>query len=371
MEPHLSALLWMAMLVSLAIVIPTLLLLGGFNLCNKVIFLMSFVGNRGTFTRGYKAMIMDVEFLYHLLYLIICTLGVFVHVFFYSLLLFDLVYREETLLNVIKSVTRNGRSIVLTAVLALILVYLFSIVGYIFFKDDFILAVDRIPNKTLVWGRVLLWWTSLAIQPSAVVIEDKERTCDSLLMCIVTVLSHGLRSGGGVGDVLRKPSKEEPLFAARVIYDLLFFFMVIIIVLNLIFGVIIDTFADLRSEKQKKEEILKTTCFICGLERDKFDNKTVTFEEHIKVEHNMWHYLFFIVLVKVKDSTEYTGPESYVAEMIRVSILSCTCILLCNCSKVLHTSKPSVLHCSKRASNKRDRLVGQRFILQQDHDPKH
>lgn len=66
-----------------------------------------------------------------------------------TLQLFDLVYREETLLNVIKSVTRNGRSIVLTAVLALILVYLFSIVGYIFFKDDFILAVDRIPNKTL------------------------------------------------------------------------------------------------------------------------------------------------------------------------------------------------------------------------------
>ncbi|KAI4827064.1 hypothetical protein KUCAC02_030490 [Chaenocephalus aceratus] len=365
LEPHLSALLWMAMLVSLAIVIvfpqphgiraliastilrlifsvglePTLLLLGGFNLCNKIIFLTSFVGNRGTFTRGYLAMVMDVEFLYHLLYLIICSLGVFVHVFFYSLLLFDLVYREETLLNVIKSVTRNGRSILLTAVLALILVYLFSIVGYIFFKDDFILNVDRIPNKTLEHGASMVGeffsggvcrkengencsteavrQATVAIQPSAVVIEDKERSCDSLLMCIVTVLSHGLRSGGGVGDVLRKPSKEEPLFAARVIYDMLFFFMVIIIVLNLIFGVIIDTFADLRSEKQKKEEILKTTCFICGLERDKFDNKTVTFEEHIKVEHNMWHYLFFIVLVKVKDSTEYTGPESYVAEMMR------------------------------------------------------
>uniref|UniRef100_A0AAR2L927 Inositol 1,4,5-trisphosphate receptor n=1 Tax=Pygocentrus nattereri TaxID=42514 RepID=A0AAR2L927_PYGNA len=355
LEPHLSALLWAAMLVSLAIVIvlpqphgiraliastilrlifsvglePTLFLLGAFNVCNKVIFLMSFVGNRGTFTRGYKAMILDVEFLYHLLYLIICILGVFVHVFFYSLLLFDLIYREETLLNVIKSVTRNGRSIVLTAVLALILVYLFSIVGYIFFKDDFILAVDRIPNKTLGKDPRFLSGgvcrkegggencSTETTTDVAMVVEDKERTCDSLLMCIVTVLSHGLRSGGGVGDVLRKPSKEEPLFAARVIYDLLFFFMVIIIVLNLIFGVIIDTFADLRSEKQKKEEVLKTTCFICGLERDKFDNKTVTFEEHIKVEHNMWHYLFFIVLIKVKDSTEYTGPESYVAEMIR------------------------------------------------------
>ncbi|CAM2116646.1 unnamed protein product [Caretta caretta] len=368
LEPHLSGLLWTAMLISLAIVIalpkphgiraliastilrlifsvglqPTLFLLGAFNVCNKIIFLMSFVGNCGTFTRGYKAMILDVEFLYHLLYLLICAMGLFVHEFFYSLLLFDLVYREETLLNVIKSVTRNGRSIILTAVLALILVYLFSIVGYLFFKDDFILEVDKLPNETLLpdhteagdtmTGEFLYSDVCRAgsgencssdipsqelISKEEIEEEDKEHTCETLLMCIVTVLSHGLRSGGGVGDVLRKPSKEEPLFAARVIYDLLFFFMVIIIVLNLIFGVIIDTFADLRSEKQKKEEILKTTCFICGLERDKFDNKTVTFEEHIKEEHNMWHYLCFIVLVKVKDSTEYTGPESYVAEMIK------------------------------------------------------
>lgn len=57
--------------------------------------------------------------------------------------LFDVVYREETLLNVIRSVTRNGRSIILTAVLALILVYMFSIIGYIFFKDDFLVPVDE------------------------------------------------------------------------------------------------------------------------------------------------------------------------------------------------------------------------------------
>uniref|UniRef100_A0A8C2F5Q7 Inositol 1,4,5-trisphosphate receptor n=1 Tax=Cyprinus carpio TaxID=7962 RepID=A0A8C2F5Q7_CYPCA len=303
-----------------------LTLLGAFNVCNKIVFMLSFVGNRGTFTRGYWVMVMDREFLFHLLYLLICTLGLFGHVFFYSLLLFDLVNREETLLNVIKSVTRNGRSIVLTAVLGLILVYLFSIVGYMFFKDDFILEVNRISNGTLEEG-VNLASSFLSegvcngkngsCLPADVEEDDVERACDSLWMCMITVLSHGLRSGGGVGDVLRKPSKEEHLFAARVVYDLLFFFLVIIIVLNLIFGVIIDTFADLRSEKQRKEEILKTTCFICGLERDKFDNKTVTFEEHIKEEHNLWHYLYFIVLVRVKDSTEYTGPESYVAQMIK------------------------------------------------------
>ncbi|RXM33372.1 Inositol 1,4,5-trisphosphate receptor type 2 [Acipenser ruthenus] len=324
LPPLISALLWAAVIVCTAMLFvlpkpggirpfllsvilrsiytlglgPALVLLGAANLCNKIVFLVSFVGNRGTFTRGYKAVIMDMAFLYHVTYVIVCMLGLFVHEFFYSFLLFDLVYREETLLNVIKSVTRNGRSIILTAVLALILVYLFSIVGFLFLKDDFRMDVDRLSTA----------------ETEA---DGTERVCDTLLMCIITVLNQGLRNGGGVGDVLRKPSKNEPLFAARVVYDLLFFFIVIIIVLNLIFGVIIDTFADLRSEKQRKEEILKTTCFICGLERDKFDNKTVSFEEHIKSEHNMWHYLYFLVLVKVKDPTEYTGPESYVAQMIK------------------------------------------------------
>ncbi|XP_015154473.1 inositol 1,4,5-trisphosphate receptor type 3 isoform X2 [Gallus gallus] len=311
----------------------TLNILGALNLTNKIVFVVSFVGNRGTFIRGYKAMIMDVEFLYHVGYILTSVLGLFVHELFYSILLFDLIYREETLFNVIKSVTRNGRSILLTALLALILVYLFSIVGFLFLKDDFILEVDRLPDSKaqddpLGMQRNMETFMescsgdkiSCSAVPTALQEADTdqwERACDTLLMCIVTVLNHGLRNGGGVGDILRKPSKDESLFPARVVYDLLFFFIVIIIVLNLIFGVIIDTFADLRSEKQKKEEILKTTCFICGLERDKFDNKTVSFEEHIKYEHNMWNYLYFIVLVRVKNKTDYTGPESYVAQMIK------------------------------------------------------
>ncbi|KAJ8386368.1 hypothetical protein AAFF_G00170730 [Aldrovandia affinis] len=311
---------------------PTVIALGTLNLINKIVFVVSFVGNNGTFIMGYRAMVMDVEFLYHLAYVLTSTLGLCVHELFYSILLFDLIYREDTLFNVIKSVTRNGRSILLTALLALILVYLFSIVGFLCLKDDFIMEVDHLPRPKHESGHGeasqdfvsscsgdRVQCTAEERLPSLLEEEEDntERACDTLLMCIVTVMNHGLRNGGGVGDVLRKPSKDEPLFPARVVYDLLFYFIVIIIVLNLIFGVIIDTFADLRSEKQKKEETLKTTCFICGLERDKFDNKTVSFEEHIKMEHNIWNYLYFIVLVREKNKTDYTGPESYVALMIK------------------------------------------------------
>ena len=63
---------------------------------------------------------------------------------------------------------------------------------------------------------------------------------------------------------------------------------------------------------------------VSGLERKAFDNKHVTFEEHTRTEHNMWHYLYFIVLIKVKDPTEFTGPESYVHEMVKVGHRLCS-----------------------------------------------
>ncbi|KPM03397.1 inositol 1,4,5-trisphosphate receptor type 1-like protein [Sarcoptes scabiei] len=370
---------------------PALYSLGCLNVTIKTIHLISIMGNRGTFNKKFNEIVRDKEFLYHIIYLAFCVVGLLGHPLFYSVLLLNVIYQEETLRNVIRSVTRNGRSIILTAILALILVYLFSIIGYLFFRDDFLLEVENNKQQTSasVTIEALKFENSMENLSNAtncshqidgvtlnlyklddrsnklfqtnrtnskqfcsyrsksnnqnngsndqMIIESnrnlsnlsseietiendelpKERACDSLLMCIITTMNHGLRNGGGIGDVLRSPSSTESLFVARVIYDLLFFFIVIIIILNLIFGVIIDTFADLRSEKQQKEEILRNTCFICGLERSAFDNKSVSFEEHIYYEHNMWHYLYFIVLVRVKDPTEFTGPESYVASMIK------------------------------------------------------
>jgi inositol 1,4,5-triphosphate receptor type 1 len=179
--------------------------------------------------------------------------------------LLDVVHREETLLNVIKSVTRNGRSIVLTAVLALILVYLFSIIGYVWFKDDFLVTVEpehepglaleadtnassfesprTSPFRDVCFAPLegdasceaapfKCWWNfresksleepvpvpvvarekkaedDSALKSNAGGEETKERACDSLIMCIVTTLNQGLRNGGGIGDVLRPPSSN-------------------------------------------------------------------------------------------------------------------------------------------------------------------
>ena len=172
------------------------------------------------------------------------------------------------------------RSIIFTFILAVILVYFFSIVGFMFLQGIIISSLKilhRVLTVTITSDDFLI--DTSPVFPShhcdaetmcpAVMEQEmvKERSCDTLWMCIITTLNQGLRNGGGIGDVLRPPSSNEPFYTLRLIYDMLFFFVVIIIVLNLIFGVIIDTFADLRTEKNNKEEIIKNTCFICGLER--------------------------------------------------------------------------------------------------------
>uniref|UniRef100_A0AC35U5D8 Inositol 1,4,5-trisphosphate receptor n=1 Tax=Rhabditophanes sp. KR3021 TaxID=114890 RepID=A0AC35U5D8_9BILA len=240
------------------------------------------------------------------------------------LALSDVVASDETLRNVIRSVTRNWKSICLTGMLALILVYQFSIVGYMFFQKDFQIDVDPLDSEEIV-SKIDVDPFLISKLPSDVESctkssdsesDGKVPGCDTLRMCILTTLNRGLRNGGGIGDVLRNPGPNEAFFFHRIIYDMTFFIVLIIIVLNLIFGVIIDTFGDLRSEKNEREDILKNTCFICGLERGKFDNHSVSFDEHRESEHNLWHYLYFIVWLQVKDSTEFTGPESYVSYMI-------------------------------------------------------
>merc|ERR1711971_184076 len=263
----------------------------------KGVHLVSIIGNIGI--KSLAQILTEYELMYHIFLMILCVTGLCMHPFFYSILLIDFITHEETLQNVIRSVTRNVRSIIFTFILAVILVYFFSIVGFMFLQDDFLIEVNPVSSSQYCEAQ-----PSLHEGECQAVFDQetiKERSCDTLWMCIITTLNQGLRNGGGIGDVLRAPSSSEPFYTLRLIYDMLFFFVVIIIVLNLIFGVIIDTFADLRAEKNNKEEIIKNTCFICGLERKAFDNKNVTFEEHIRSEHNMWHYLYFIVLIKVKD----------------------------------------------------------------------
>ena len=53
---------------------------------NKGIFLVSFMGNNGTFSRSRYENLTNFQLVYHVGYLMLCVLGLCLHEFFYSLL---------------------------------------------------------------------------------------------------------------------------------------------------------------------------------------------------------------------------------------------------------------------------------------------
>ncbi len=76
--------------------------------------------------------------------------------------------------------------------------------------------------------------------------------------------------------------------------------MVTIILLNLIFGIIIDAFADMRDARNAIESDVKERCFICGLGRFEFETKNKSWCDHTQKEHNAYAYLYFILYVQHK-----------------------------------------------------------------------
>ena len=85
--------------------------------------------------------------------------------------------------------------------------------------------------------------------------------------------------------------------------------------LNIIFGIIIDTFSGLRSEKNDRAFKTTETCFVCSLGRQVFDraaNSPDGFKRHIREDHHMWNYLYFIFFLWEQDKDDDDGLEYYV-----------------------------------------------------------
>ena len=59
---------------------------------------------------------------------------------------------------------------------------------------------------------------------------------------------------------------------------------------------------------------MRNTCFICNIGRETFERNSDGFERHIEKDHNLWQYVYFIMHLQNKDSTEHTGIESYVMD---------------------------------------------------------
>jgi len=229
-------------------------------------------------------------FQYYVLYIVFTAMGWW-DVFFYSILLLDAMYMFPTLHTVVKALTTNGNQILMTSLLGLVLVYIYALWG--FYIDP----------------RMYYDYT---------IFPFGESLCQSLWECFLTTLNNGLRLTGGIGDILVKvPWDEKGKYYNKWFFEFSYFLIVVVLILNIFLGIIVSTFAQLRDEKKSIQQDTENCCFICNIDRQTFDKDGDGFEHHIKHDHYLWNYISYKVHLMEKDQTEYTGVETYVAEMLR------------------------------------------------------
>ena len=107
----------------------------------------------------------------------------------------------------------------------IIVIYIYAILGYLFLAETF--EVGNYPDPELP-------------------------ACTSLWMCFVVAIAEGLRAGD-IGAIMDPRESHDiavewdGLYYFQVVYQLTFWFIVITILLNVIFGIIIDSFGELRN----------------------------------------------------------------------------------------------------------------------------
>lgn len=112
-----------------------------------------------------------------------------------------------------------------------------------------------------------------------------------------------------MGEIMNVGPTNSETFMNRMFFDMSFFLLINIIFLNVIFGIIVDTFSQLRHEAEERESDTNDVCFVCGLTRSDFSKGGRNFEKHKNKEHDPWIYVAYLYYLEEKGEDELSGLE--------------------------------------------------------------
>merc|ERR1711988_421907 len=231
-------------------------------------------------TKALAYTVTDGMTMYYCVYTVLAIVSMAVSNTFHPFLLLDIIVKDSTTADVINAVVYPRKQLKSTLVLTVFVIYIFAMILFKNYSGDF----------------------------------GDMQDCRSLYHCFLYSLNYGMRLSGGVGDLM-----SHTLSFDRVVVDLLYFMIVLVILLNIVFGIIIDTFSDLRNKKLERLHDTTEICFICGKDRLEFDSKSIepgAFYNHIHNDHYMWNYVNFIFFIWQQDRDDDDGLELFVRKLV-------------------------------------------------------
>lgn len=197
----------------------------------------------------------------------------------------DLALRIRVLRYVIQSVTANIGQVLASLIMAFLIIYIYTVFGFLMYQDEY-----RFP-------------------------DGEDHSCENLRRCYWGHIDFGMRAGPIWPD-------QEVLSWDKHMFGITYNLFVILIVVAIVTGIIIDTFANMRENNDFIQNDTKNRCFVCNMPRELFERHHINFMTHVKRDHNMWKYTYYIMYLKEKKQTKYTGIEAYIISLVDSSKIS-------------------------------------------------
>lgn len=216
-----------------------------------------------------------------------------------NFLMFQVIPFSQTCYNTLKAVYINIDRFAWTLILGIILMEFFALISFFIFEADYY---------------------------NGDVGNGGENLCDNMFHCVMSSIYYGFRDGGAmVGYSTAQTYANRSRYYYRVSIDMAYWILIDVIIQNILFGLIIDAFSELKDERDQLALEEETRCFVCNLTKDEFERANQDFDKHIATEHNIWDYIFYIYSFKhlyseVRSATEFTTTEYYVNEQLNKNL---------------------------------------------------
>ena len=204
----------------------------------------------------------------------------------YAFILLAIIDLNKTIKGIAISIKEKGSDLVAAFLLLVFIVYFYSNVGFFFFNDHFEADIEDNIN---------------------------DNYCLSLTFCFLTNFDAGIRARGGAADQMVRISFERHTasYIYRLFYDITYFLICIIIMIDLTFGIVLGTFSEKSEEERKHDNDKINHCFICHITREIIEKKRENFNIHREQKHNMWNYVEYMIYLKFSDFHELSTYNAF------------------------------------------------------------
>ena len=249
--------------------------------------------NQLTFWNKASIMILDTiigrDYITSLLYMfIISFLGSIMKrgEIIYAFTLLAILDLNQTLKGIAISIKLRGPELGASFLLLIFLVYFYSNLGFFYLNDNFAADIEN---------------------------DIPDNYCLCLSFCFMTNFDAGIRARGGAADQMIRISFERNtyLYLIRIIYDLSYFLICIIIMIDLVFGIILGTFSDMREKERKYDSDKINNCFICHITRETVEKRKEDFKFHRDKTHYLWNYVEYMIFLKFSDIHDLNAMNSF------------------------------------------------------------